>query len=384
MPEETPPPKDPQPSPPVAPGPVSPAGDPATEVEAHETGGHPGHDHHKFDFAALNQSHNQPYSAIEWVHGHPVLIFDLASYADANFARLSDEPGYAKADGDAELGWAQDYVAKQAHIHPAQTQRDPAQLAKAMTLAHEEAPAFPRALSFFNHQTFWSTIALILAALVLLVFARRRADQYKPANRLQHMLEATVLFVRDDIVRPNIAHGDHWTPFFASMLIALLACNLFGLIPFFGSATGNIAVTAGFAAFSAFLMLFMGIKENGPVLFWFKLIPVKWSWKPLDMFVWMLLAVLEWLSLVIRPSVLAIRLFANILAGHTVLLVFLSLGFIIHESNGHIAMAHGLGAVGWIIAVAFYILELLVACIQAYIFTLLSAIFIGQCAHPEH
>jgi F-type H+-transporting ATPase subunit a len=89
--------------------------------------------------------------------------------------------------------------------------------------------------------------------------------------------------------------------------------------------------------------------------------------------------------LVIKPSVLAIRLFANMLAGHTVLLVFLSLGFIIYSSNpDQMGMAAGLGAASWVIGVAFYALELLVALIQAYIFTLLSAVFIGSCIHPSH
>ncbi|MBA2479607.1 MAG: F0F1 ATP synthase subunit A [Planctomycetes bacterium] len=363
----------------------------AASVAADNHGAHAaGHDSHRFDFNALNASHNSPYPAIEWIHGHPMLIFNLAEYADVNLPALTASPAFATASVDGNAEWAQTYVAKRtkgvdAAGNPKTFKTTPDQLAKAMTVASHQAPAFPRELSFLNHQTFWSTIALILLSATLLIFARRTPDQHKPAGRFQHIMEALALFVRDDIVRPNIHHGDRWTPYFAAMFTALLACNLFGLIPIFGTATGNIAVTAAFAVTTGFLMLFMGIKEQGPILFWFKLIPVKWSWNPLDMFVWVLLAVLEWLSLIIRPAVLAIRLFANMLAGHTVLLVFLSLGFVIHAADPNsLVMSHSLGLLGWVIAIPFYALELLVAVIQAYIFTLLSAIFIGLCMHPEH
>jgi F-type H+-transporting ATPase subunit a len=357
------------------------------------TAGH-GHKKHHFDFDALNASHTMPYAAVEWVHGYPVLIFNLAEYADVNYERLSAKPNFAGVTTGDNDAWALDYVAKKTSYTDESTgklktfQATPEHLAKAMTVARQESlvGAFPRELSFFNHQTFWSTIALVMMALVLLVFNRRKPDQYKPANRFQHMMEAAVLFVRNDIVRPNIPHhADWWTPYFASMFLVILTCNLFGLIPIFATATGNIAVTVAFALTTAFLMLFMGLKENGPVLFWYRLVPVKWSWNPLAIVLWLFLFVLELSQLVIRPAVLAVRLFVNMFAGHSVLLVFASLGFIIFagDPSAH-AMSTGLGVIGWILTLGLYALELLVAFLQAYIFTLLSAVFIGLCAHPEH
>jgi len=334
----------------------------------------------QFHFAEHNEHHNHAYGAIEYISGCPLLILNLPEYADSNFEVL-----HAKAAANAvtsttsDVSWAQDYVAR----HPG---RDPQDLATAMTVASSESwlGTFPRELSFFNHQTFWSTIALLLLTATMLIFARRRIDQLKPASRTQHIFEVLVLFIRDDVVRPNIAHGDRWVPFFTSLFLVILACNLFGIIPFFATATGNIGVTGAFALFIFILMMYQGMKQNGPVGFFFNIIPVKWSWKPFDMAIFILLMAIEWLSLLTRPIILAIRLFANMLAGHTVLLVFLSLGFIINENAGSLVMAHGLGAAGWLISIPFYALELLVAVIQAYIFTLLSAIFIGQCAHPEH
>ena len=108
------------------------------------------------------------------------------------------------------------------------------------------------------------------------------------------------------------------------ILIGLLAMNLFGLIPLFGTATGNIAVTTGFALTTAFLMLYMGIKENGPVMFWIKLVPIQWSWHPGNMLLWLFLAFSELLQLIIRPAVLSIRLFANMTAGHARLKILAS------------------------------------------------------------
>jgi F-type H+-transporting ATPase subunit a len=338
-----------------------------------------------FNFIEHNTHHTSHYSAIEYVSGSPNLILNLASYADSNYDRLDLEVANLQGQhamptvAPETLQWAQDYVAK----HPG---HEATEFSKVMTVANHDSTfgSLPRILSFLDHQTFWSTIALLLLSATMLIFARRRPTQYKPTNGVQHALEALVLFVRDDIVRPSFPHGDQWTPFFASIFLAILACNLFGIIPLFATATGNIGATLAFSAVIFILMMVLGLKANGPVHFWFNIIPVKWSWKPMDMFVFLLLMVLEWLSLITRPLILAVRLFANMLAGHTLLLVFLSLGFIYHESSGSVVLAHGLGVAGWFLAIPFYGLEVLVAFIQAYIFTLLSVIFIVQCSHPEH
>ncbi len=361
----------------------------ATAAAPATTGQAPVHHHAlepapPFDFEETRASHSQSYPAVEWVHGHPLLILDLADYARINHHHIEHKPGYATAEPDIDtLVWANATAAGAYYRGP-----PAAELAKSMVVAREESliGSLPRALSFFDQQTFWSTIALTLTALVLLVFARRKPTQYQPANRIQHMLEATVLFVRDEIVRPNIKHHpDAWTPFFASLFLALLACNLMGLIPLFATATGNIFVTAAFALAIMVLMFYMGIRENGLFAFWAKLVPVPWSWNPLMIMLWLFLFVMEIAQLFIRPVVLALRLFANMFAGHTVILVFASLGFVIHASdpNAHLLTA-SLGIFGWLMTIALYALELLVAVLQAYVFVLLSAVFIGLCAHPEH
>jgi len=361
------------------------AGSHAAAADGHQAEG--AHHGHAFSFEALNEGHNYPSPAIAWGHGTPQLVLNAPKYALKNYDVLSQKAAFASVtvkDGYAQ--WAQDVAAEPGYAGP-----PAADLAKAMTVADQSAwlGSLPRALSFFNHQTFWSTIALCLMAIVLLVTHRRRVDQHKPEGRVQHILESIVLFVRDEIVRPNFQHsprqGDAWVPFFGAMMLALLTCNLFGLIPLFGTATGGIGTTAAFAGIIALLMLVLGMKENGVVGFWVSLVPVHWKWDPGTMALWIFLFVSELISLTTRPIVLAVRLFANMFAGHIVLLVFASLGFIVFASQPeNVGMSVGLGMFGWVMAFALYALELLVALLQAYIFTLLSAVFIGLCMHPEH
>jgi F-type H+-transporting ATPase subunit a len=103
------------------------------------------------------------------------------------------------------------------------------------------------------------------------------------------------------------------------------------------------------------------------------------------MALWFFLFVLEVSQLVIRPTVLAMRLCINMFAGHSVLLVFACLGFIIMSTDvTAVGSGLALGIAGWVLTVILYFLELLVAVLQAFIFTMLSAVFIGLCAHPEH
>ena len=343
-----------------------------------------------FNLEHLMASHTQAYPAIEWIHGKPMLIFNVAEYADRNFEVLEGKTEAATVVvPDAYRKWAKDYIDyKQSFMgedgKPRVFQTDAEHLAQAMSVAATEAPVFPRALSFINQMTFWSTIALVLMALLLLVVYRRKPDQVKPEGAFQHMMEALVLFVRDGIVRPNLHHHpDAWVPFFAALMLTFLTCNVFGLIPLFATATGSLGVTAAFALVTFGLTIYMGLKENGSS-FWFKLIPVKFSLNPIQMFIFFLLMIIEWLSLIVRPVVLAVRLFVNMFAGHTVLLVFASLGFIAFSTAHSLTLGIPLGIFGWVMLVGIYVLELLVAFIQAYIFTLLSAVFIGMCAHPEH
>lgn len=340
-----------------------------------------GHASHSFDFDALNKSHNYPYPAIEWIHGKPALLLNAPDYAAINYPLLKAEAqGVTPKPGHEE--WAKAWMAKSGW-----NGAEAKELAQVMTVADQKAwlGSMPQALSFFTHQTFWSTVALTLLTLCLLVFFRRKPDQHKPTGRTQHIFETLVLFVRDEIVRPNMHHPEQWTPFIASIFLALLTCNLFGLVPLFATATGNIGMTASWSLMVLLLMVGMGMKMNGAIGFWGSIVPVKWEWKPFPMALWCFLFVNELISLISRPVILAVRLFANMFAGHITVLVFVSLGFVVFAGDGTAhTLAASLGVFGWVMTVALYALELLVCVIQAFIFTMLTAVFIGLCMHPEH
>lgn len=350
---------------------------------ASDQAGHGAGGHHAFDMGGAILHHNMPYPAWEIFHGSPIITFDRGLYAAINYATISRGEHFADADGTPYRTWAEEVASKPDFRYDHRDLEAP-QLAKAMAAVDQHSyVTFPQALSVVNQQTFFGTVALLLLFLVLGVFFRRGRDQLAPGNRVQHCLEAVVLYLRDEVARPNIHHGaDRWNVFLSTLFLMILAINLFGLVPGTGTMSGNIGVTAAWATVILFCMLFFGMKEQG-ARYWINLVPIPFSW-PLSP-VWFLLLLIELMGLIIKPAALAIRLFVNMFAGHTVLLVFLSLGYIIYtQSAESVALATGLKGFGWILAIAFHAMEVLVAFIQAYVFTLLSALFIGMSIHPEH
>jgi F-type H+-transporting ATPase subunit a len=159
------------------------------------------------------------------------------------------------------------------------------------------------------------------------------------------------------------------TPLFCSFFFYILIMNLVGLVPCFYAATANINVTGGLASVTLFFMIGGAVYRNGPVAFLKGFVPPGVPW-----FILLLLVPIEFVGLFIRAMALAIRLFANELAGHLVL--FSLLGLLVMYGVWALPAAF--------MAVIIFIEEILVAFLQAYIFTLLSAVFIGQRYHPAH
>jgi F-type H+-transporting ATPase subunit a len=187
----------------------------------------------------------------------------------------------------------------------------------------------------------------------------------------RNLLETFVVFVRDDIVLPNTGdEGRKYLPYFLTLFFFILVVNLLGLIPGSGSATGNIAVTAALSLCTFFLIHVAGIREHG-FFHHFK------NFIPHGLPVWLipLMFPLELVGLVTRCFALTIRLFANMIAGHIVLLAFLSLSFLLGSALVNI------GSIP--IAVGLSLLETFVCFLQAYIFTFLTAIFVGASLHPH-
>ena len=227
---------------------------------------------------------------------------------------------------------------------------------------------------------------LFCAFLMCLVFISvAKAYTKRPGmapKGLQSWVEPLVLFVRDDIAIPSIGEKKYskYMPYLLSIFFFILICNLLGLIPFLpggSNVTGNIAVTMTLALFTFIITVISGNKH-----YWRHIIAMP----GVPAWVLFLLTPIEILGVFLRPFVLMIRLFANILAGHIIALSFFCLIFIFAEMN------KGVGYSVSVVSIAFTVfmgmLELLVAFLQAYVFTLLSAIYFGaaieEAHHPPH
>jgi F-type H+-transporting ATPase subunit a len=224
-------------------------------------------------------------------------------------------------------------------------------------------------------------IAGVLMLAVLIPVVRHVARQPVSRGWFTNMFEAILLFIRDEVARPSIGgHGaDRFLPYLWTVFFFILFNNLLGLIPGGASPTGNINVTAVLAVMTLVTVVGAGMREMGPAGFWVGMVPhldvPGWLKPPL----WGLMFVIEIAGLLIRHIVLGVRLFANMFAGHMVLSVIL--GFIL-MAWGSLALAVVMPAsLGGVILLS--VLELFVAFLQAYIFTFLSAMFIGTAIHPH-
>ena len=230
-------------------------------------------------------------------------------------------------------------------------------------------------------------MVMVTAAVLLLVTIMPLATRSKRRipKGMQNLVESVCEFLREQLARPILRErtdrfiGFVWTTFFF-----ILTLNLLGMVPtehiifvltgkenhLGGAATANIWVTGAMAVVAFFMIHISGIREQG---LWHYIVnfapPVPWWLKPLIYF-------LEIISSFVRPFTLAIRLFANIIAGHMVLAAFV--GLIVVFKNYKVAVASVTGAV------AISLIELLVAFLQAYVFTLLATLYIGLSIAPEH
>jgi F-type H+-transporting ATPase subunit a len=214
----------------------------------------------------------------------------------------------------------------------------------------------------------WIAAAVLLAVLGL---AARRAKDPVPRG-LRGLLEMLILFVRDEVARKNIPHhADRYAGYLLSTFFFILTCNLLGLVPGFATPTSGISVTAGLAAMAFIMVQVSGIREYGFFGHFRNLLP---SGLP----VWLIPIMLpvEFLGMFTKPFALCIRLFANMTAGHVVILSLISLIFIMRTAF--------MAAVSVPFALFIYLLEILVAFLQAYIFTMLTSLFIGMAVHPAH
>lgn len=205
--------------------------------------------------------------------------------------------------------------------------------------------------------------------IIILVSAAARQKGEVPRG-LRNFLEPVLLFIRDEVCLPNMGEaGLKYLPFLWTVFLFILMCNVLGLVPGGATATANISVTAALAILSFLMTQVAGFRQNG---FHY----VKSFVPPVPFWLFPLMLVVEIIGLFAKPFALAIRLWANMNAGHIVLLVIL--GFIFMFKSW-IAVGISVPA-----SVALMLLELFVALLQAYVFTFLTAVFMGIALHPEH
>jgi F-type H+-transporting ATPase subunit a len=222
-------------------------------------------------------------------------------------------------------------------------------------------------------------LAAILTATMLLYAAALHGRQHRTAGRpsgLANGIEAIVLYLRNEVVMPNVGHhGEKYVPFVLTLFFFILFANLLGLIPYGSTATGNISVTATLAIITFIVIEISGMRSLGrgylkTIVYWPDDQPLVMK-APMTL----IMTPIEIIGKFTKPFALAIRLFANMTAGHIVVLAFIGLIFFF---GSLISIAP------FFMAVAIMMLEIFVSFLQAFIFALLASVFIGQIREAHH
>ena len=255
----------------------------------------------------------------------------------------------------------------------------------------------------------WVVAGLLFVTITWLVrrYVRQDASRLVPSGPT-NALEAMVEFIRDSIVLPNVGKKwvRVWTPLMLTFFVFILGANVIGLIPIFDvlallqhsvlhlpeesflvrvihggtTATGNYNVTAALATITFMAIIVAGTRAHGFVQHWMNLAPHGLAW-PL----YILLIPIEIMGMFVRPFALTMRLAANMTGGHIALLAILSFVFIFTELFGKATAGIGVGVILSVpMAVGISGLEIIVVLVQAYVFTLLTAVFIGMAIHAHH
>jgi F-type H+-transporting ATPase subunit a len=252
----------------------------------------------------------------------------------------------------------------------------------------------------------WVVAAFVFLVVTMTVRRYLRQDRLIP-TRFMNALEIVVEFVRDGIVEPNVGRKwvKTWTPLLLTLGLFILASNAIGLIPIFdvlslanhtvlhlpeesfmarvlhggATATGNFNVTAALATITFFTIIIAGARAHGFVKHWKNMVP-----HGLPLPVTIMLIPIEVMGMFVRPFALTMRLAANMTGGHIAILAILSFVFIFTELSGQALVGIGIGVPSVILAVLLSGLEIIVVAVQAYVFTLLSAVFIGMAIHAHH
>lgn len=228
-------------------------------------------------------------------------------------------------------------------------------------------------------------LAAILCSLVLItasVAHRRHTHRAGAPKGFAAGIESMVLYLRNEVILPNVGpNGERYVPFALTLFFFILFANLLGLLPWGSTATGNISVTATLAIITFIVVEIAGMRALGPgylktIVYW----PHGEPWY-MNAPMTLIMTPIEIIGKFTKPFALAIRLFANMVAGHIVLLALIGLFFGIVASGGFVK---AFAVAPLLMSVALMVLEIFVAFLQAFIFALLSSVFIGQIRTAHH
>ncbi|GGX32030.1 ATP synthase subunit a [Aquimarina muelleri] len=241
-----------------------------------------------------------------------------------------------------------------------------------ITLDDHDHPTNTKPLDFSITK---SVVGMLLAGLLMLLLFSALARGYKKGpipSGFARVLEPLVIYVRDEIARPNIGENKYrkYMGFLLTVFFFIWILNLLGLTPLGFNVTGNIAVTVCLALFTFFIVQFSGNKEYWKHIFWMPGVPVPMK---------IILMPIEILGMLTKPFSLLIRLFANITAGHFVVMSLIALMITMKAVFGPVAST----GMSLVLSLFISVIEILVAFLQAFIFTMLSSLFIGM-AVAEH
>lgn len=246
---------------------------------------------------------------------------------------------------------------------------------------------FDRDGTLFRYGITKQTALFFLAGVLTILFYAsyaRSAGRRPVPSRWGNFVEFILEFIRDQMVRPFMGHhGDKFVPLLGCFFVYILLCNLMGLVPFFdflgsggNTATGNIGITAALAICAAVSYHALGIREQGLFRYVRSLFP------RVPIFVLWVIVPVELVTHIVRPFALAVRLFANMVAGHT--LVAAVIGFTVVFTKGFLVPGAAISLVCMLGVTALSFLEMLVAVIQAFVFTFLTTVYISGAVHAEH
>ncbi len=222
-----------------------------------------------------------------------------------------------------------------------------------------------------------SVFLVLAAAIVGLIFIlsgrsiQRAHDRGEPPRGFANAMEATALYIRQEVILPNVGpHGEGYVPYLLTTFFFILACNLLGLIPYGATPTGNIAVTGALAVLAFVIIEISGMRSLGfkgylgTIFFLPPGLPT--IMKPVIL---LIMTPIEIIGKLAKPFALAVRLFANMTAGHALVLALIGLTFTFQS--------YVVGGAASVMATGIMVLEVFVAFLQAFVFTLLTAVFIG-------